>query len=424
MIKTLKQTLRRLNWEKNFLVKRLKLRMLFALMGTAKWIMRPRSRSVDLSSARKILVVRNDRIGDMIATTALIRNLVKAGYQVHLSSRKAALDIIAHHPGVSGTFVYDDSSVGAWLRSLRAVREEKFDLAVDVRCNRFVDIPNLLFCSFIRTPILAGFNKSSVPTFNVAIPYYAPESHVTVQLRTLLEHLGVAADDLHYELHVSADTRARARSFIDALRAGSPKKVAIFNAFGSVPARFLSDEQIGIVCRQLQPDYQIVLIGEPERLQALRGLADVTVFESRSVLDVAPLIELSDLVVSVDTAIVHMASCYRRNTVAFYINTVPVAPVTTDIKILRSHEIFLLNSKLQDYYQDARYLKKVGPDRTIPVNHLVWAPHNPNARQIVFASDPIRKVAAAVFEAELAAALRSLDASADVATSAAATLRS
>jgi len=408
MGKTFKQTLREYNWEKNFLIRRWKLRMRFALMGMVKWIMRPRRNAPSLSAARKILVVRNDRIGDMIATTALIRNLVRCGYVVYLSSRKPALDIIKHNAHVSGTFTYDDSSIGAWLQSMRAVRREKFDLAVDVRCNRFVDLKNLLFCSYIRTPILAGFNKSSLPTFNYPIPYYSPESHVTVQLRTLLDQLQVPADDLHYELFVSDEVRARAASFLQPLTNGRQKKVAVFNPFGSVPARFLSDQQIGIVCQQLGSRYHVVVIGEKDSVQRLGALEQVSVFDSQSVLDVIPLIEEADLVVTVDTAIVHIATCYQKNTIAFYINTVPVAPVSTDLKIVRSHEIFLLNSKLQDYFQDSKYLRKSVPDRTIPVNHLVWAPNNPHAQQIVFDSDPISDVEGALFQSEFVRALKAV----------------
>ncbi|WP_343742935.1 glycosyltransferase family 9 protein [Herbaspirillum huttiense] len=408
MKKTFKQALRECNWERNFLIKRWKLRMRFALMGMVKWIMLPRRTTPDLSAGRKILVVRNDRIGDMIATTALIRNLARCGYAVYLSSRKPALEIIKHNPYVSGTFAYDDSSVGAWLRAMRAVRRERFDFAVDVRCNRFVDLKNLLFCSYLRTPILAGFNKSSLPTFNYPIPYYSPESHVTVQLRTLLEQLQITPDDFHYELFVSDEVRARARAFLQTVRSGGTKKIAVFNPFGSVPARFLSDEQISIVCQQLGSQYHVVLIGEADSVQRLGTLEQVSVFDSQSVLDVIPLIEHADLVVTVDTAIVHIATCYQKKTIAFYINTVPVAPVSANLKVMRAHELFLLNSKLQDFYQDSKYLIKSTPDRTIPVNHLVWAPNNPRAQQIVFDSDPIRKVEGAVFQAQFAQSLAAI----------------
>ncbi|MFL9924517.1 glycosyltransferase family 9 protein [Herbaspirillum lusitanum] len=408
MGKTFKQTLREFNWEQNFLVKRWKLRMRYALMGLIKFVLWPRRKKYDLSQVKKILIVRNDRIGDMIATTALIRNLSRCGYTVYVSSRKPSLDIIRHNPHVSGTFVYDDSSLGAWLNTIRAVRKDKFDLAVDVRCNRFVDIKNIVFCSYIKTPILAGFNKSDIATFNFPIPYYSPESHVTVQLRTLLDQLHVKADDLHYELFVSDDIRKKALNFLQSLDNAGKKRIAVFNPFGSLAARFLSDEQINAVCQLLNRDYHIVLIGEKDRVQHLQALNGVFLFDSQSILDVIPLIELSDLVVTVDTAIVHLATCYQKNTIAFYINTVPVAPVSTIIKVVRSHEMFLLNSKLQDYFQDKKYIIKAAPDRTIPVNHLAWAPNNPHAQQILFDRDPISAVDSALFEAEVAKSLRTI----------------
>ncbi|WP_432240767.1 glycosyltransferase family 9 protein [Herbaspirillum robiniae] len=411
MVRTFKQAMRELNWERNFLVRRWKLRMRYALMGMIQCILRPRRKLHDLSlssSVKKILIVRNDRIGDMIASTALIRNLSRCGYEIHVSSRQPSLAIIEHNPHVSGTFVYDDSSLGAWLNTIRTIRKEKFDLAVDVRCNRFVDLKNIVFCSYIRTPILAGFNKSNFATFNFSIPYYSPESHVTVQLRTLLDQLHVTPDDLHYELFVSDEIRNKASSFLQSLDNPEGKKIAVFNPFGSVAARFLSDEQISIVCRLLSSQYHVVLIGEKERTRHVQASEHASLFDSQSVLDVIPLIELADIVVSVDTAIVHMATCYQKNTIAFYINTVPVAPVSTSIKVVRSHEMFLLNSKFQDYFQDKKYIISAAPDRTIPVNHLVWAPNNPHAQQIVFDSEPIRDVESALFEAEVAQALKTI----------------
>jgi ADP-heptose:LPS heptosyltransferase len=408
MGKTFKQTMREFNWEKNFLVKRWKLRMRFALMGIIKFVLWPRNKKYDLSSVKKILIVRNDRIGDMIATTALIRNLSSCGYTVYVSSRKSSLDIIQHNPHVSGTFVYDDSSLGAWINSIRAVRKDEFDLAVDVRCNRFVDIKNIVFCSYIKTPILAGFNKSDIATFNLPIPYYSPESHVTVQLRTMLDQLHVIADDLHYDLFVSDDIRNKTLSFLQSLEDVGKKRIAVFNPFGSVAARFLSDEQISTVCQLLSREYHIVLIGEKDRIQHLEALDHVFLFDSQSILDVIPLIELSDIVVTVDTAIVHLATSYQKNTIAFYINTVPVPPVSTNIKVVRSHELFLLNSKLQDYFQDKKYITKADPDRTIPVNHHVWAPNNRHAQQILFDSGSIQDVASALFHAEVVKSLRTI----------------
>jgi hypothetical protein len=67
-----------------------------------------------------------------------------------------------------------------------------------------------------------------------------------------------------------------------------------------------------------------------------------------------------------------------------------------------------LNSKLQDFYQDSKYIIRNAPDRTIPVNHLVWAPNNPRAQQIVFDSDPIRKVEGALFRAQFARSLAAI----------------
>jgi ADP-heptose:LPS heptosyltransferase len=136
----------------------------------------------------------------MIVTTGLIRNLHESGYDVYVSSRTFSLDIIKHNPYVKGTFIYDDSSFKHLYKSIKNVRKEKFDLAVEVRCNRMIHLSNIIFCSYVKTKILVGYNKSSLPSFNISIPYYQPNDHVTNQLLCFLNLLKIKNNDMQYQL--------------------------------------------------------------------------------------------------------------------------------------------------------------------------------------------------------------------------------
>ncbi|MCO6524106.1 MAG: glycosyltransferase family 9 protein [Candidatus Schmidhempelia sp.] len=406
MKQSLKQTIRELNWKRNFATKRLRLRLRFSFYNLIKFLFIRRYKQYNLESIKKILIIRNDRIGDMVATTGLIRNLAISGYEVYVSSRKQSLAIIKHNPYVKGVFIYDDSNIKNLYKSIKEARKEKFDLAIETRFNRFLDIHNLVFCSFMRTNILAGFCKSNISSFNLSINYYHPNNHVTSQLIRILDLLDIRDKSVDYELFVSDDIKNKADSFLSNLN--NKKKIVIFNPYGSQQERCMNDNHIKLLYNLLEKTYQVILIGEAVKLNSLKLADEVKTFNSTSVLDIIPLIEKADLVVSVDTAVVHIATCFNKKTLAFYINTVPKEPQRSNKKAYYNYQLLILKAELEDYFQDKNYINKHNPDRTILINHNVWSPNNKNAIQIILDFDPIRNTPNNILEQKTIEALNRL----------------
>lgn len=402
----LKQTIRELNWKRNFAKKRLRLRLKFFSYNLIKFLFIRRYNQYNLDAIKKILIIRNDRIGDMIATTGLIRNLAISGYEVYVSSRKQSLDIIKYNPYVKGVFIYDDSNIKSLYQSIKQARKEKFDLAIETRFNRFLDIHHLLFCSFMRTNILAGFCKTNIPSFNLSINYYCPNNHVTLQLIKILELLNIDNKSIDYELFVSDDIKNSANTFLGNL--DSKKQIAVFNPFGSQEERCMNDKHIELLNNLLTKNYHVILIGEAVKINYLKLPDGVKKFNSTCVLDIIPIIEKADLIVSVDTAIVHIATCFNKKTLAFYINTVPKEPQRSNKKAYYNYELLILKANLEDYFQDKNYINKYNPDRTILINHNVWSPNNKNAIQLILDFDPISNTPNKILEEKTIEALNIL----------------
>ena len=82
ILKGLKQKFRQINWKRNFFFKKLKYFIKLKIISFLMFLFFKRKSKPNLKVLKKVLVMRNDYIGDMIVTTPIIRSLSKAGYEV------------------------------------------------------------------------------------------------------------------------------------------------------------------------------------------------------------------------------------------------------------------------------------------------------------------------------------------------------
>jgi len=314
---------------------------------------------------------------------------------------------VKFNPYVTGTIIYDDSTFLNWIKSIARIRKESFDAAIEMKFIRFFDMKNMIFCSYVKTPILIGFNKSDIQSFNLSICNYPHANHVTEQLKQVLELFNIAYDDMHYELPISESIKTKANLFLKEITANN-KKVVVLNPFGSSVARLLSNKQVHIICNLLSAKYKTIVIGEENRSKQLSLPESVAVFNSASILDVVPLIELSDLVISVDTSIVHIATCFNKNTIAFYADSDPNQPAN-DKKSVYHYKFSIFKAALEDYFNNKEYLKTHSPNRMLPITHDIWAPNNKNAKQILFDQGNMSNVDDEIFKNKLVQSLKTID---------------
>lgn len=126
------EKLRELNCQRNRLFRIIKRKI--SPLNIIQYFYRS-SPDYDLKHVKKILLIRNDLISDMVFTTGLIRNLAQAGYEIYVSSRPNALEIIKHNPYVQGTFAFDDSSWCNFYHFMKQICQHQFDLAIELRPN-------------------------------------------------------------------------------------------------------------------------------------------------------------------------------------------------------------------------------------------------------------------------------------------------
>src|SRR5438105_3224858 len=92
----------------------------------------------------KILVVRPDRIGDVVVSTPVIEGL-KNRYpdsEIYFLVRDAVTPVIEHHNSLSGLMAYQPEGAHRGLSGIarlsRQMREMRFDVAVTLQANFIV----------------------------------------------------------------------------------------------------------------------------------------------------------------------------------------------------------------------------------------------------------------------------------------------
>ena len=365
-----------LNWKRNFFSKKVKiftkyfLKYAIAIRGEKKF---------QPSSIKNVLIIRNDLIGDMIATTGLIRNLYLSGYNIYVSSKQQALEIIKHNPYIKSVITYNDDTIKNLIKTIWHTRKYKFDLAIECKPSQLFNIKNLIYYRLLRTRFLLGFNRNRFKIFTNSIYYDVSSNHITKQLEQILLSLEINDyDDLHYDLFINNEINTFSTNQLPT------KPFIVLNPFGSHLHRCLNPNQIRNIIRiLLKQDFYIILI---DRNQTININHDrVILFNSRGILDIIPVIRNAYLVISVDTSIVHIASAFNKKSIVFYLDP-PLQYLTyfeskESLKEKLSHDVYKFEFRLKYNISetDANSIREF-----FPITRIYWNPKNPMAKQIIF----------------------------------------
>lgn len=183
------------------------------------FVMRRRARSCpDASKIRRVLVLRTDRVGDMVLSTPSLTCLRREypDAEITLMAPPAPAEIIRHHPAVDHVAVLTD-------RALPREMIGRFDLAIDLTPDD--SLRSALLVHRTAAPYRAGFSGWGRSVFfNLRGPRPDQSKHILKINRELLETLGVRpTDDDRPALFVTPDERGRAQSLIASLGAGAPR---------------------------------------------------------------------------------------------------------------------------------------------------------------------------------------------------------
>lgn len=292
---------------------------------------------LDLARVRKVLIVRNDKIGDMIVTTPLLRAL-KTRYphwQIDVAASSANRDIIAGNPHVDNILIWDKAPLLRDLRTtIAGIRARRYDVIFNPY-NRF-SIPLLLRIKWLGARYLTGFaiDKYGSSTAKLGMFDHTVRCdrtrHILHSYFAAFAPFDLPQNDLRYELSGVDAHAARIDAACDALLQ-QYQGLFCLNFQGSNAQRTVSVTDAQAICAALAaryPGHALLVLAAPgaaaRASEIVQGAARPNVMAAPAtghILELAALIRRCELVLSPDTSVIHLASAYDKKIVGYYIRT-------------------------------------------------------------------------------------------------------
>jgi len=280
---------------------------------------------------RRILVVRMSAIGDIILTTPLLR-AVRAKFpqaQIDFLTKSKYRELLEHHPLVHEVVGFDTSlGFRGLLRLVAGLRKEKYDLVLDLHSNPR-SILVRLFCGakMRRRSRKYSLERRLLKWFGINLMKNAPP--VAERYFTALKNFGVKPDGLCAEIFPSSADLEKAESILSAaglagkalvgLAPGASRFTKIWPAhyFSAAGAKLAQELKAGIVILGGAEDKAAAAEVE-SRLKAEFPGPVMNLAGALSLLESAAVVRSVTILLSNDTALMHLASAGDTPVVAIF----------------------------------------------------------------------------------------------------------
>lgn len=297
--------------KKKHLINKIKINFLSLLLKNR------RGPDVDSKSVKSCLLIHdNSKIGDLIVLSALYRILARKEIALSILSCGTGHAFLKGHPHIEQLFIKKSNSLAETLKLRRQLSERQFDIILD---------PFETFPCFGHALLLSGFRDSYVLGFDKWYKRYYSRynphdellnEHMSSRTNVIVQEIfGCDADDdYRYDIAIPADVEEAVSAFVGA------SDVIIINPLGAKKICRLSSEQMVLIhgwLAQHYPGLRIIYTGHPNDLSSM-PVSNIETLPYPDFIYTVALTKLSKYVVSVDTALVHIASAFNRPLLALY----------------------------------------------------------------------------------------------------------
>jgi ADP-heptose:LPS heptosyltransferase len=306
--------------------KALWIRLLTGLMKSPKampdWGSRP----------HKLLFLRHDRLGDMIVSTHVMRVIAEShtGMTLDVLASPANAAGIAGAPHVRKVIVFDKRDAGSYLRTIAALRAEKYDAVIDCMVTA-PSVTTLLLMLASNAPYRVGIaGRGNDAAINVAVPAAGGEQHMTIELGALSAAFGIdpRSVDWRAELYVTPIQLDEAAARWRGAASDSGRRILV-NVSAGTAIRQWQVEKYAAVIAHLKvrwPDARVLITGAPNdqpRVDEVARLSGATAARTPDLASVFALVATADFVFTPDTSIAHAASAFGPLTVVMHRRSEP-----------------------------------------------------------------------------------------------------
>ncbi|UCD94986.1 MAG: glycosyltransferase family 9 protein [Candidatus Zixiibacteriota bacterium] len=281
-------------------------------------------------NVRSVLILRPDKLGDMIATIPVIHALKKMfpHLRIEILASPRNVSVIKNDPCVDRIHLYSKNIFRDWPVMMQ-LRKKRFDVIYDPICHD--SITGLLLTKIIGNhSVKAASRKLKLREYyDYCEPYLVDgDDHNIDNGLLIFNALGVRSEsvDPFHTVHIPDESRTVAERFYQSLSSGGRFRVGLNISAGSSTRTLSVDKYINIAnaINTGHPEFEFVIISvmdqrkEAERLVSGIRAKGHLVPENLSLLDISAIVSGLHLLISPDTSLVHIARLMRIPVVGLY----------------------------------------------------------------------------------------------------------
>ncbi len=271
---------------------------------------------------KSVLFIRHDaKLGDAIVSSCLIRKLKKF--------RPDIKQIVLTSKSMSSMFK-DDFGVDEVIHmkkrpsysEIRDICQQIGSVDMVVSLNQDMKMKDIYMLKHLQSSLNVGVD-TSVKLININIKNDICNVHYSEKFDCIAKLVGIDEQKESYIVPIKDEEIVRVKQFLSEKEIG---RFVLLNPFGSGNERKLSAKKINEILLEAQSKtlLPILILSAPDTREILESMPiefseNVVHFDqSESIFDAIAAVELCDLVITVDTSIVHIAAGLNKPQIAIY----------------------------------------------------------------------------------------------------------
>lgn len=280
----------------------------------------------------RILIARPDRIGDVVLSTPIPRELKKTypGCFVAVLVREYTKDIYLNNPHLDQIIIYEEAPeknrVKAFLKLVSEIKKYSFT-------HSFMLLPTerlnwILFFSGIKYRIGVGhkFYQFITGTKSVQRHKYIPLRHEADYCMDMARKIGVVTGNLDPEIHLTEIEKRKSLEFRNRSAAGKKYLIGVHSTHGGSSANWKPANYKKLIARLLEQKNLKVIVTDINIPDEIKNIEGVIYPEINSLRDLIICIPALDLFISSSTGPMHIAAALKVKTLSLFCTLTACSP--------------------------------------------------------------------------------------------------
>ena len=281
---------------------------------------------MEFKDIKKILFLRYDgKIGDYIITSWIYREIKKQRPDIEIDIVGISKNekLFLNNKNVNRFYKLKKSKKPFMYFLAKKLRAENYDVIIDP--TEHLRKRDIFFIKNIKAKVVFGYDKEEINIFDKNIGNNS--KRMKEVYAEILEQLGFSNLNMDYEIPLDKEAEEKVDKYLE------KKKIdnyIVVNFFGAAKNKKINNEnaiKLIDVLHMKYKDKKIIILDSPSDRKALDNILKnvldnerVYFYPNSTIFEAIEIIKKSILVVSPDTAIIHIADGFDKKIISFYKN--------------------------------------------------------------------------------------------------------